>query len=173
MQSIITRAGSQLRHSTQTHKVWGRTKPTLSDDYVVGLTDGEGCFYVNVADSDRYIAGARVELSFHIKLQEKDRAVLEKIKDTIGCGAVYFQKERRRNHSQCYRYTVGSHRDITQKLIPFFLCHPLQSYSKQKNFEFFCQIADIVQRKEHLTEVGISKIRSLKAKMNQRTVGLA
>lgn len=151
----------------------GRTKPIVSEDYVVGLTDGEGCFHVNLWKSPSYKAGYGVQVHFHIKMQEKDRPLLEKIKNTLKCGAVYFQKETRANHSQCYRYTVNSHRDILEIVIPFFQKHPLQSVSKAKSFAIFCKIAKIVASGEHLTENGIARIKILKPQMNQKTTGLA
>ena len=151
----------------------GRTKPIVSKDYVVGLTDGEGCFYVNVWESSSYKSGFGVQMHFHIKMQEKDKPLLEKIKNTLDCGAVYFQKERRANHSQCYRYTVNSQKDIFEKIIPFFKNNELQSVSKKKSFKFFCQIAHLVKLGEHLTEKGVDKIRKLKSQMNQKTIGLA
>lgn len=168
--------GSQLRHSTRQHlkKLWrGRTKLIVPADYVVGLTDGEGCFYANISKSDRYLAGARVGLSFYIKLQARDKTLLEKVKQTLGCGAVYFQKENRANHTQCYRYTVGSHRDIIGKIIPFFQQYNLQSYSKQRSFDSFCKIANLVKQRKHLTKNGIKQISVLKSLMNRKTIGLA
>jgi len=152
----------------------GRTKPeSVSPDYVVGLTDGEGCFYVNMSKSSAYQAGWRVQLHFHLKLQARDESLLWKIRDTLGCGNVYFQHETRRNHSQCYRYTVGAWQDIEEKIIPFFNIYPLQTASKRKSFDAFCQIADLVKKKRHLTRKGIERIRALKKTMNQRTSGLA
>lgn len=151
----------------------GRTLPTVSNEYVVGLTDGEGCFYVNVGKSSRYRAGYRIQLHFHLKMQERDRELLEKIRNTIGCGEVYFQKEQRANHCQCYRYTVSSERDIQAIVIPFFKKYPLQSASKSASFKIFCQIATLVKEGEHLKPEGIENIRELKSRMNQKTVGLA
>lgn len=151
----------------------GRTLPSVSNDYVVGLTDGEGCFYVNIWKSPAYRAGAGVQLHFHLKMQERDRDLLEQVKNTIGCGAVYFQKEKRINHCQCYRYTVSAQRDILNTVIPFFRKYPLQSASKRANFEFFCQIAELVREGKHKTREGLEEIRVLKAQMNQKTDGLA
>ena len=166
----ITR--SQLRHSISTH-VGRRTKPVVSADYVVGLTDGEGCFYVSVASSSKYRARAKVQLNFYIKMQERDRRLLEQVKNRLCCGEVYFQKEKRANHTQCYRYTVGSHRDIIEKIIPFFQQHCLQSVSKQNSFNSFCKIANLVRRQKHLTKSGVKQIHVLKSLMNKKTVGLA
>jgi hypothetical protein len=108
-----------------------------------------------------------------LKLQERDRELLEMVKNTIGCGAVYFQKEQRANHCQCYRYTVSSQRDILNTLIPFFKKHPLQSATKRANFEIFCKIAALVETKGHLTPEGLEQIRKLKSQMNLKTTGLA
>ncbi|HMO78443.1 MAG TPA: LAGLIDADG family homing endonuclease [Candidatus Paceibacterota bacterium] len=151
----------------------GRTKPIVSDDCVVGLTDGEGRFHVNMGIFPAYRSGIRIQMHFHLKMQERDRPLLEKIRNTLDCGAVYFQKEKRQNHAQCYRYTVSSQKDILDKIIPFFKRNTLQSATKQKSFKAFCQIAELVKRGEHLKKSGIEKIRLLKSNMNQKTVGLA
>lgn len=151
----------------------GRPLPVVSNEYVVGLTDGEGCFYVNVGQSSRYRAGHRVQLHFHLKMQERDRELLEKVRNTIGCGAVYFQKEQRANHCQCYRYTVSAERDIQEIVIPFFKKYPLQSASKSASFKIFCQIANLLKEDKHRTSEGIEEIRALKIRMNQKTAGLA
>jgi len=151
----------------------GRTKPIVTAEYIVGITDGEGCFYVNLGKSSAYKTGWRVQLHFHLKLQATDRDLLEKIKNTLNCGNVYFQKEQRQNHTQCYRYSVSAWKDIESILIPFFLLHPLQTASKSASFNIFCQIANLVSTRAHLTHDGIEKIRVLKQRMNKRTIGLA
>lgn len=154
-------------------KRMGRTKPTVSSDYIVGLTDGEGCFFVNISKSSAYRSGWQVQLHFHIKLRAEDEEVLWKIRNTLQCGNVYFQKEQRENHTQCYRYSVSALRDIHTYVIPFFTEHPLQTTSKQKSFNAFRKIAILVHERAHLTEHGVEKIRALKQTMNQRTNGLA
>jgi LAGLIDADG endonuclease len=151
----------------------GRTKPIVTADYIVGITDGEGCFYVNLGKSSAYKAGWRVQMHFHLKLQAGDLELLEKVRNTLNCGNVYFQKEQRKNHTQCYRYSVSAWKDIESILIPFFQKHPLQSVSKSKNFAIFCQIANLVHQDKHLTTEGIEMIRTLKHSMNKRTMGLA
>ena len=151
----------------------GRAKPIVAREYVVGLTDGEGCFYVNIGKYPAYKSGFRVQMHFHLKMQEKDFSLLGKIKNTLECGEVYFQKEKRANHCQCYRYSVSSNKEILDTIIPFFLKHPLQSVSKRESFNAFVRIARFVKRNEHLTKEGIEKIRLLKSLMNRKTIGLA
>lgn len=152
----------------------GRTKPTVSEEYVVGITDGEGCFFVNISKSAAYRSGWQVQMHFHLKLRAEDEEILWKIRNTLDCGNVYFQKEQRKNHTQCYRYTVSALRDIHEKIIPFFKAHPLHTASKRRSFETFCEIARLVQQGVHHTAEGVEEIRVLKQKMNQRhMVGLA
>ncbi len=146
-----------------------RTKPLVSEDYIVGLTDGEGCFYVLIRPPFSRKGGARVQLNFFIKVQQSDKKVLDKVCNTLKCGAVYFQAETRANHAQCYRYSVSSHQDIINVIIPFFQKHPLQSYSKQKNFLLFCRIAKLVKNGAHHDAKGVEHIRLLKSQMNLRT----
>ncbi len=149
----------------------GRAQPKVPAEYVVGITDGEGCFYVNISESAAYRMGWQVQLHFHLKLQEADKDLLWKIRNTLDCGNVYYQKETRSNHAQCYRYTVSSQKDIFEKVIPFFKKYPLQSTSKLKSFTFFCRIADLVREKQHLMPGGVEQIRVLKEQMNKRTSG--
>ena len=137
----------------------------LSADYLVGLTDGEGCFYVHVRARQSNSLRPRVDTHFYIKLHEEERGLLEKVKDAFGCGAVYAQKETRANHSQCYRFEINAKRDIHNVVIPFFEKHPLQS-RKQKSFEIFREIAMMVKGKEHKTAEGFKKIQGLKSQMN-------
>lgn len=136
----------------------------VSADYIVGLTDGEGCFYVNVRDrNSRWTP--KVETHFYIKLREDNKELLEEVKESFGCGAVYFQKENRPNHSCCYRFEINSQKDINNVLVPFFENHSLHS-PKKKDFEIFRQIVLMVQRGEHKTENGLLQMRNLKMQMN-------
>lgn len=144
-----------------------RNKPKiLSPDYLVGLTDGEGCFYVyprpvHVSRGKQ----SSVELHFYIKLKGDNLSLLRKVKQTFGCGEIYHQVEKRVNHSECFRFEINSQKDIHNVLLPFFDRHQLQS-PKIIDYKIFRQVAMMVKRKEHLTDKGLKKIRSLKTKIN-------
>ena len=165
--TIVVR--SQLRRSKFGLLPNRRTKPMVTADYIVGLTDGEGCFYVLIKSPLNKGGGGRITLNFYIKVQEQDKAMLDKVRNTLDCGSVYFQPESRENHSQCYRYTVNTHTVIFGVIIPFFRKHPLQSKSKQRNFELFCKIAELVEAGAHHSKSGLDRIRLLKSQMNLRT----
>lgn len=158
-------ARSQLSRSIRPWR--RRTKPVVTPEYIVGLTDGEGCFYVNVRSSPMSAKGW-VETHFYIKVRIEDQPMLEKVKSVMGCGAIYFQKENRPNHTACCRYEVNSRKDIREYVIPLFDSYPLQSI-KQKDFLIFKQISEMLDRNEHQTEAGYVTICELKRQMNYRT----
>lgn len=139
----------------------------LSAHYIVGLTDGEGCFYVNIRPPDRryFRSTYGVETHFYIKMIEDDFPLLVKVKNAFGCGAVYLQKDKRAHHKDCYRFEINAQKDVYKTLIPFFDKHPLQS-NKQKNYKIFRQIAMLVKQRKHKQKKGLEKIRQLKSQMN-------
>src|SRR3989338_5597425 len=89
----------------------------LDDNYVVGLVDGEGSFNARVNKIGRR---ARVELKFSLKLRYQDKEILDELKNFFGCGKVYIQRDKRVNHSLCYRFEVQNKKEIIEKIIPFF-----------------------------------------------------
>lgn len=140
----------------------------INAHYIVGLTDGEGCFYVNLTERDKTKnpnAHIRAKAHFYIKLREDDLPVLKKVRDFLGFGFIYFQKETRKNHSSCYRFEINSNTDKL-KLIDFFNKHPLQSPKKQRDFEIFSQVTKMIINREHFHQEGMIRIRQLKASMH-------
>lgn len=155
---------SQQIHSTPLD-IGGREKPkSLSEDYIVGLTDGEGCFYVEVRPPT-ITSNTRIEMHFFIKMREDELPLLKKVQEFFGCGGVYYQKEYRVNQRNCYRFGVTAQKDLHEKIVPFFDKHSLKS-QKLKNYLLFRQIALMVKNKEHKVGGGLEKIRLLKSQMN-------
>lgn len=141
----------------------------IDASYIVGLTDGEGCFYVNLTERDKLKyprAHVMAKSHFYIKLRQDDLKVLQEVRNFLGFGFIYFQKEKRKNHSACFRFEVNSNSDKL-KLIDFFRKHPLHSPKKKRDFEIFAQVSEMIIQKEHFSEDGASKIRQLKVKMHQ------
>ena len=133
----------------------------LNPHYVVGFVDGEGCFSITLNKN-----GARlpeVRLIFEIELREDDLPILEKIAEVLGCGKIYrLEYARYAKWSPHVKLKVSNFADISEKVIPFFTKYPLQA-KKAVQFEKFCRVAEIIKRKEHLTEEGVQRIYKIKA----------
>lgn len=92
-----------------------------SDDWFVGFTDGDGCFYKNEA---------LYKNSFIISQHERSRQVLEGFKTKFGCGNISGPDAQ----GQMY-FTIGSKEDLKNHVFPFFFKHPLQSLKNRQNFK--------------------------------------
>ena len=101
-----------------------------------------------------------------MKLGEKDKDILYELKKYFNCGNIYFQRDKRKNHQNCYRYEVANRNDLKEIIIPFFKKNRLRLVSKRKDFEIFCKIMDRVIKKEHLTKSGLRSLYKLKQKMH-------
>lgn len=141
----------------------------LTPDYIIGLVDGEGSFAVYIRDPAVGTVRARrvkAEPKFYLKLVERDKIILYELQRFFGCGNVYFQRERRANHQQCYRYEVSSRNDLETVIIPFFRTHPLQFPSKIKDFRIFCDLFGRIKRGEHRTKKGLERLFRIKQDMH-------
>ena len=132
----------------------------LTADYVVGLVDGEGSFHVRVNKNPT--RRAKIELKFSLKLRHQDKEVLDALKLFFGCGNVYIQRDKRKNHSLCYRFEVQNKTQIREKVIPFFEQHPPIIPSRKRDFQLFQQIVWLSTQEP----VDVNKIERLKRTMH-------
>ena len=141
----------------------------LNSDYVTGLVDGEGSFtfYIRNPETDKS-AKRRVivEPKFYLKLIEKDKNILYELKKFFGCGQVYYQKDSRINHQNCYRYEVFRRDELIDIIIPFFKRHQLKLVSKRNDFRLFCNLMERIGSNEHKTVWGLKNLYRIKQRMH-------
>ena len=134
----------------------------LNPHYIVGFTDGEGCFCISINQNGPRLP--EVRLLFEIELREDDRAILEQIREVFDCGNIYRLNYARYDKWRPHvKYKVSNFTDIYTKIIPFFKRYPLRA-KKLHSFETFCHAAELIKTKQHLTVEGIAKIQALKHK---------
>jgi hypothetical protein len=134
----------------------------LNPNYIVGFVDGEGCFCITINNNGSRLP--EVRLLFEIELREDDREILVEISKVLDCGNIYhLDYARYKKWRPHVKYKVSNFADIYTKIIPFFKKYPLHA-KKHQSFEVFCQAAEIIKAKEHLTKEGINKIQALKHK---------
>lgn len=141
----------------------------LNPNYVVGLVDGEGSFtvYVRNPDVDKSVERrVKVEPRFYLKLIGRDKSLLYELKKFFGCGNVYFQRDTRLNHKNCYRYEVANRGDLKEKIIPFFKKNRLRLSSKRKDFQLFCRLMTMIGKKLHSSQDGLRRIYRVKQQMH-------
>ena len=131
----------------------------LDKNYVLGLVDGEGSFNARI---NRQRRRARVELKFSLKLRHQDKKMLDELQAFFGCGKVYIQRDKRANHSLCYRFEVQNRNEIIEKIIPFFEQNCPKIPSRMRDFELFKEITELSQK----DFVDLGKIEKLKSQMH-------
>ncbi len=112
----------------------------LNKEYIIGLVDGEGSFNVQIRNDRKK---TRVQLKFSVKLRHQDKEILYELQKFFGCGTVYIQKDKRKNHSTCYRFEVQNKKDIKEKIIPFFQSNLPKIASRKRDFELFQKIEEL------------------------------
>ena len=132
----------------------------LNPWFVVGLTDAEASFVVIITKDVSRPLGFVISISFEIGLNKKDLDLLNKVKNTLGVGNIYFNKD-----DDTYKFKVSNITDINEIIIPFFKKYPLMT-QKRADFEIFVKIIDIMLNKGHLTSDGLQEIVNLKASLN-------
>ena len=131
---------------------------TLDPNWLAGFVAGEGSFMINIRASKKYSVGFQVILVFVITQHLRDQQLLICIMKYLGCGNVY-------KKGKGFDYRVSKLSDIEKKIIPFFKKYPIVGV-KTMDFADFCKVAEMMNKREHLSAGGLEKIKQIKARMN-------
>lgn len=134
----------------------------ISTEWIVGFVDGEGCFHVGISQHQDMTAGVQVLPEFTVVQHERDVQVLHALKAFFGCGVV------RKNHEDRMSYRVRDRRHLLDRILPFFVDHPLKT-KKHVDFLKFRDVVLMMEKGEHLTPDGLQRIREVAAAMNRRS----
>lgn len=133
----------------------------LDPNWVAGFISGDGSFNIKTSNSSTSKLGTRIQLRFSICLNIREKQLIE--------GLNKFFKL----NNKCIYYTDNSvalqlvkFSDIKNIIIPFFEKYLIQGI-KQLDFNDFKTAANIMEKNEHLTQVGLDKILNIKINMNK------
>lgn len=126
-------------------------------EWVRGFTEGEGCFFVTLAKNSRVKTGVQVTLGFILTQHSRDIHLLEGFESFFGCG-----KHLLRRNSLAGDFKVSGIKGLTNIIIPFFEKYSLLG-TKIISFKRLCLVAEIIEKKGHLTEEGLKQIRDIKS----------
>jgi len=130
--------------------------------WLAGFTSGDGCFMVKVSKSRLYKAGGQVSLLYILTQHSRDSKLMKSLTHYFSCG-----RYKLHPHRDTGEFIVTDFSSIVNIIIPFFKKYPLEGV-KALDFFDFCQIANIMKVKGHLTKPGLEEIISLKEKMNTK-----
>ena len=135
--------------------------------WVIGFVDGEGCFSVGVFRNRILKNGWQVFPEFVVTQGAKSLTALEELQKFFGCGKIFVNTRYDNHREPLYRYCVRSTEDLRTKIIPFFQKYPLRT-AKRHDFARFVKIVRMMERKIHLTPIGMAKIAHMIEQMNRK-----
>ncbi len=108
-------------------------------NWLVGFTDGEGCFQLMISKNKPMPDGLLRSSTFRIGLRYDDKPILEKIRGYLGCGTIYdnftaCKIKSTTNPSAEFR--VADIKDLATKIVPFFEKFQLRS-KKKRDFDIW------------------------------------
>ena len=139
----------------------------LNPYWLVGFTDGEGCFSISIFKNKTLKSGFQVFPEFVLTQGAKSLETLEKVQSFFGCGRIYENRRYDNHRESLYRYCVRNKTDLIVKVCPFFNKYLLQT-AKKIDFELFKQGLAIIKSGEHLTDKGFMKIQEIASQMNRQ-----
>ncbi|MEK7182227.1 MAG: LAGLIDADG family homing endonuclease [Patescibacteria group bacterium] len=137
------------------------------ENWIVGFTDGEGCFSVSIIKNKTTSLGWQVFPEFVVTQGEKSKKVLESIRKYFDCGKIFVNKRYDNHNENIYRYCVRPIDDLNKKIIPFFTKNKLRT-EKYSDFVIFSKIILMIKEGRHLSLSGIKKIAKMIEKMNRK-----
>ena len=132
---------------------------TLSNDWIVGFVDGEGCFSFSVIKNDGLRFGFQIQGEFTVVQHKREIQLLHKLKDHFKCGSVAI------NHGDRYHWRVKNLNDFLNIIIPYFEKYTLQT-CKKFQLPVFKDICLRLQAKQHLTQTGFDEVKELVKKLS-------
>lgn len=117
---------------------------------------------MNVLKSSNSKLKERVVLGFILTQHSRDRELLIKLIEYLGCGNVSIRGEKEISDLKVTKFI-----DLKSKIIPFFKKYPLIG-NKVLDFYDFCEAADIMMNKGHLDKDGLEQIREIQALISGR-----
>jgi hypothetical protein len=134
----------------------------LEAQWIVGFTDGEGCFHIGISRHPEMTLGVQVLPEFVLVQHQRDVQVLHAVKEFFSCGVVRSYHGDR----MCYRVRKLEHHQ--QIILPFFETHPLKT-RKQQDFLIFRDVVRLMADGAHLNDQGLLRIRELVGRLEVRS----
>lgn len=119
----------------------------LEAQWIVGFTDGEGCFHIGVNTNSKLCFGKQILPEFVVVQHQRDLPLLYAMKEYFGCGII--RASRQHPIGKIYAYRVRNIKHLDEIILPFFEKYSLKT-QKRLDFIFFRGVVRSLMKKDHL-----------------------
>lgn len=136
--------------------------PLLESWWLAGFSDANSCFYVQIINKDKH---PNPSIRVHFKFSLSDKTILTQLAKVFGSTiGTRKHKDKMGNIFESYYWSSSTHK-AAYKVHNYFHKHSLQS-TKWLNFLKCREVLRIIHNKQHLSAVGLEKIKKLISGMN-------
>lgn len=139
----------------------------ISDDYLTGFVDGEGCFYIGFSKRLDLPLKWQIITEFHLSQNPGGHLILKAFQDRLKCGYIKANHYKSKTDKSLV-LIIKRRQDLVEKLLPFFDKHLLYS-NKSKDYAVFKEVLLRIAKKDHLTKLGFNKIVNLVFSLKRNT----
>lgn len=132
--------------------------------WIVGFTEGEGCFSIDIAKNDELRMGVSITAAFTITQHSNNRILLDKCQAFFG-GIGVVRPGKKGSLEKAFLFRVRDIDQVINIIIPFFEANPMHGM-KQLDFLDWKLGAYMIRNGDHLTPAGVAKLKTLAAGMN-------
>jgi len=140
---ILKGCGQSAGNRREVNKMESIRKTKYLRHYLLGFTDGEGCFSISLKKEDTARFGWVLDPLFQITQHKLNSNVLQLFKEELKCGRII----EKPGQPDLMLYLVDNRRQLIEKVIPFFNKYKL--LLKNKDFELFKTIVQGLESKMH------------------------
>ena len=150
--AVVTSGGSKCSHA---NKNKNKNLKLTSEG-----SGGSKCSHLNKNTKTHRQKGVGVQLVFQVSQHIRDHELLKSFVSYFNCGQYINSLQKKWGYFQCTKFS-----DIYNIIIPFCSHHSIRG-TKAKDFLDWVKAAEIINKGDHLTREGSSKIISIKTGMN-------
>lgn len=129
----------------------------LSNPWLTGFSDADGSFGIDISKSKTHKTGKNIKLHFRIKQKYEDLIYL--VKESLGGNISVLYKDDL--NKRMFQYSSTNFK-IAINVINYFDKFPPLHNSKYLHYLRWRKAFLLIQNKQHLTEIGLDKISSIK-----------
>lgn len=133
----------------------------LNSNYISGLSQSDGSFFVVFSKESRYKHGIRIRPKFVITQDLDSKVLLEEVQKFFGCGKIVIY-----NNKHAVEFVVDSLTDLNNIIIPHFKNFPVFE-GKQQAFLIMDLIVKKLMNKDHYDKNQLGEIIKLGFSMNK------
>lgn len=158
-----------LSHNLKTYfpSIINREKPkvdipiNIDYNWIAGFFSGDACFSIGVYKSGKNKIGYGITLQIAFSQYSRDEVLFYSIKEVLGCGFIIKYPK-----ISAIVLKISNFKDTYYKMIPLFNKYKIIGV-KSLDYLDFCLVAELVNKKSHLTLEGLEEIIKIKSRMNR------